>query len=110
MAADQNPEKRNLDNQKTQTKPDWQQGLQLFFQLSGWLVGPLVVGLFLGQWLDERYQTKPWLFLATTGLAFAVTCFGIVLKTREFIKQIENDSKKEIKSKNPEMRNKNNEN
>nr|AQS29747.1 hypothetical protein [uncultured bacterium] len=77
----------------------WQPGLNLFFQLSGWLVGPLVGALFLGRWLDDRYQTKPWLFLLSVGVAFLITCLGIIKETMEYIRQIE----KEAKTKNLEL-------
>lgn len=57
-------------------------------QLSGWLIGPPIAGLFLGKWLDERYQTAPWLFLATMLVAFGLSTFGIfkeaVALTRQF--------------------------
>ena len=72
----------------------WQKGLSLFIQLSGWLVGPIVAALVLGKWLDGRYGTKPWLFLACTGVAFVITCFGLVMETKRYIKEIEKENKK----------------
>jgi hypothetical protein len=71
----------------------WDNGLKLFVQLSGWLVAPLVFSLYFGRWLDDRYQTDPWLFLLSVGLAFTVTCAGIVFETMKFIKAIEKDVK-----------------
>ncbi|MFA5022331.1 MAG: AtpZ/AtpI family protein [Patescibacteria group bacterium] len=82
---------KNASNSK-----EWQRGLNLFFQLSGWLVGPLIVALFLGNWLDQKFNTKPWLFLLTTGFAFIITGFGLVIETLKYIKDIE----REIKDKN----------
>ncbi|MFA6322468.1 MAG: AtpZ/AtpI family protein [Candidatus Buchananbacteria bacterium] len=70
----------------------WDNGLKFSFVLSGWLVGPLVLSLYIGQWLDEKYQTKPWLFLFSVGLAFCLTCFGLVLEAIKFIKAIEKES------------------
>jgi F0F1-type ATP synthase assembly protein I len=72
---------------------EWQRGLGLFIQLSGWLVGPLVVSLFLGRWLDKRFDTRPWLFLLTTGIAFIITTIGIIKEARNFIKNIEQEAK-----------------
>lgn len=72
---------------------DWQRGLALFIQLSGWLVGPLIASLFLGRWLDKKYDTSPWLFLATTGIAFVITTIGIVRETMRFIKNVEQEAK-----------------
>ena len=58
--------------------PWWQAGLKIFWRLSIWITFPVVIGAVLGQWLDQKYQTKPWLFLATIGLAFAISMFGLV--------------------------------
>lgn len=78
---------------KSQSGNNWQKGLELFFQLSGWLVGPLIAALFLGRWLDEKYGTDPWLFLAATGFAFIITIFGIYKQAIKFIKNIEQEVK-----------------
>lgn len=69
----------------------WNNGLKLSFELSGWLVGPLVASLIIGRWLDEKYQTRPWLFLFSTGLAFLITCVGIFINAKKFIKEIERE-------------------
>ena len=76
-----------------QPNSSWQRGLGLFAQLSGWLVGPLIASLFLGRWLDERYGTEPWLFLASTGLAFAITIYGMFSQAKKYIKAIEQEAK-----------------
>lgn len=80
-------------DRKSESDYGWQAGLRLFFQLLGWLVGPLVAALFLGRWLDNKYQTEPWLFLLSVCIAFVITCLGIVRETMKFIKQIEKEAK-----------------
>jgi F0F1-type ATP synthase assembly protein I len=82
-----------MENKKIDNKEFQRQGWQLFIQLSGWLIGPVILALLLGQWLDQKYHTKPWLFLACLGLAFLATCFGIVKETKEFVRNIEKESK-----------------
>lgn len=82
---------RRDDNQGD--KSFWQQGLSFFVQLSGWLVGPLVAALFLGKWLDKRYDTEPWLFLLSIGVAFLITSLGIIKEAMGFIKQIEREDR-----------------
>lgn len=82
-------------------KNNWQQtGLKLAFELSGWLVGPLVLALFIGNWLDNKYQTKPWLFLLSVGIAFAITCIGIVKETMQYIKDIEKEAQQKKSQQN----------
>ncbi len=58
--------------------PFWQPSLLMFSRMSGWIIGPVVIGIFLGKWLDERYNTEPWLFLTTVGLAFIISMVGLV--------------------------------
>jgi len=51
--------------------------------------------LFLGRWLDSRYNSKPWFFLGLTAFAFAVSTFGIIKETMIYYKKLEEDIKKE---------------
>lgn len=78
----------------------WQEGLSLFFQLSGWLVVPIIIALFLGKWLDEKYQTAPWLFLSCTAVAFIITISGLIKESFKFIKQLDKESVREKSEKN----------
>jgi len=58
--------------------PFWQPSLLMFSRMSSWIIGPVVLGIFLGKWLDRRYDTEPWLFLGTVGLAFIISMIGLV--------------------------------
>jgi len=64
-------------------------GLVLFYRLSGWIGGPVVVSLFVGKWLDKKYGTEPWLFLVCVGVAFLISSVGIVIEGFKSIKEIE---------------------
>lgn len=74
--------------------PWWQPSLVLFFKLSGWIAGPVIVAVFLGKWLDRRYGTEPWLFLVTVGIAFFLSSFGIIHDSIREIKRIEREEKR----------------
>ena len=52
----------------------------------------MIIALYLGKWLDNRYQTEPWLFLASMGVAFMVSSVGIVVITLKYIKEIEEEA------------------
>ena len=53
--------------------------------LSGWIAFPVIIALFLGKWLDKKFNTDPWLFLATIGLAFLISMYGLVINAlKEF--------------------------
>ncbi len=75
-------------------KPSWQEPLQIFLRLSSWIAFPVLVGALLGRYLDRRYDSEPWLFLASVGVAFLVSMFGLVSSAIKEFKKIESESKK----------------
>ena len=75
----------------------WRPSLILFTRLSGWIGGPIIIALFLGRWLDQRYNTEPWLFLATVGTAFIASSVGIVKEATVAMKEMEKMTTKEKK-------------
>jgi len=83
-----------IKNQNGQSAAWWQPALQLFFELWGWLVVPVIVALFLGTWLDETFQTAPLFFLVITAIAFFVTIFGIVRRSLDILNQTESQEQK----------------
>ena len=85
------------EEQNNPKAPWWQPGLVLFGRLSGWIAGPVIIAVFLGKWLDQRYGTEPWLFLIAVGVAFLLSSFGIVRDSIKEIKRIEEESKKKDK-------------
>lgn len=75
----------------------WKPAMEIFTSVSAWIVGPIVAALFLGKWLDNKFNSEPWLFLAAIGLAFSISCFGITRITLDYIKKIEEESKNKVK-------------
>ena len=82
-----------MENNKPKI-PWWEPGMVLFVRLSGWIAGPIIVAVFLGKWLDKKYDTSPWIFLATVAFAFVISSIGIVREAKEMIDKIVEDEKK----------------
>ena len=81
----------------------WQAPLVLFSKLSVYVAGQVVVATFIGKWLDEKYQTEPWLLLACVGLAFVISMAVLVKTAEEEFKKINNQdtiTKKQTNSNN----------
>ena len=79
-------------------KSYWADSLIVFIRMSGWIAGPIIVGLFLGKWLDSKFGTAPLIFIATITLSFLCSIFGIVKEARQYMNAIEkiiNQEKKE---------------
>ena len=66
----------------------WQPQLRIVAKLSSWIAIPVILATFLGKWLDKKYDTEPWLFLATVGLAFIISMFGLVKNALTEFKKI----------------------
>ena len=66
--------------------------LFVFIKLSGWIFPPVLVGVIVGGWLDEKYKTQPWLFLLCVGVAFLISMAGLVISASKMYKNI--DTKK----------------
>jgi hypothetical protein len=73
----------------------WQPSVVLFGRLSGWIAFPVILALFVGKWLDQKYQTEPWLFLLSVGLAFVTSSIGIVKEASVAMKSISDSEKKD---------------
>ncbi len=74
-----------MEIQKTQKQPKntavdnwWQPGLLLFARVSSWIVIPVIAAMFLGQWLEQRYDWQPWGYFATVGVAFVISMIGLI--------------------------------
>jgi F0F1-type ATP synthase assembly protein I len=78
-----------VENEK---KSYWRDSMTVFAKMSGWVAGPILIGLFLGKWLDARFDTAPVLFAVTVGFSFMASCFGIVREAKKYMKQIEKET------------------
>ena len=79
--------KKNLNQKKTQGKPLWALGVQMFSQISLWIVFPMVMALVVGKKLDANYGTKPKMFLILAGIGFLITLVGITRIVLKYTKE-----------------------
>ena len=68
--------------------------IRLLSNITAWIVGPVIIGVFLGKWLDQKFNTEPWLFLTSVGVCFLVSMFGLVQNALTEFKKIEEEYKK----------------
>ncbi len=70
---------------------NWSLALRVMANLSGWIAFPVIIALFLGRWLDRKFNSEPWLFLATIGVAFLISMYGLVINALKEFKKIEKE-------------------
>ena len=63
--------------------------MRIFVRLSVWIVFPVLIGAFLGKWLDRKYDSAPKWFLIVIGLSFLVSMVALVKNTMAEYKKIE---------------------
>ncbi len=91
-------EKSNLGDNGI-VKAWWQPALILFARLSVWIVMPILAGVYIGKWLDKKYNSEPWLFLISVGLAFIISIFALIIFTaKEYKKTGEQPKNKDKRS------------
>lgn len=71
----------------------WRPAMIIFTQVTGWIAAPIIIALFVGKALDNKYGTEPWVFLSLTAIAFVISCLGIVRITIKYTKKIEKELK-----------------
>ncbi len=60
-----------------------------FARMSGWVVGPILAGVFLGKWLDARFHSAPYALFSTIALAFLVSCMGIMKEAFRYLRTLD---------------------
>lgn len=67
----------------------WMPYLNLFARMSGWVAFPVLVGTLIGRWLDKKYDTEPWLMIASVGISFIISMAGLIKEAMKEYKNIE---------------------
>ena len=78
----------------------WQPAIMMFLRLSAWIAAPVIIALYLGKSLDNKFNTAPWLFLFCMGAAFLISMVGLIKNTLAEYKKIERESKTEKDKRN----------
>ncbi|PJC49161.1 hypothetical protein CO033_03070 [Candidatus Nomurabacteria bacterium CG_4_9_14_0_2_um_filter_32_10] len=72
----------------------WKPAVEIFSEISTWIVVPIILAVIGGKALDQRYGTKPYLLLALAGLAFLISSYGIIKAVKKFIEKTKEEVKK----------------
>lgn len=65
----------------------------MFANVSGWIACPIIIALFVGKWLDKKYNSEPWFFIGLTAIAFTISIGGILKILMKYLKDIEKEAK-----------------
>lgn len=95
------PSTLTMPEEKRQQKNTVHQALWAFARISAWITAPIIASLLLGKHLDEQWGTEPWAFLGMATLSFLVSCYGIYLETKRYLRTINELEKKDYGNTTP---------
>ncbi len=58
---------------------------------TAWIVGPVIFGFFLGNFLDKEFNTSPWLLLLSLGICFITSMIALTLNALKEVKKMDSD-------------------
>ena len=67
--------------------------MQIFSEISTWIVVPIVLALIFGKMLDAHYGTKPVIFITLAVLAFLFSCLKIISVVKNYTKKLKDTDK-----------------
>lgn len=78
---------------KSSNDKTWSIAIRTMGIASAWIAGPVLLGLVIGKWLDQKYSSAPWLMIVSLSFFFMVSMFGIVKNALKEFKKIEEEIK-----------------
>jgi F0F1-type ATP synthase assembly protein I len=86
---------------KDKNKELWYKpAIMMFANISGWIAGPIILALFLGKYLDNKYHSGQWFFIGLTVLAFFISIGGIWRILKKYIDSINAEIEEKKSQKN----------
>ena len=68
----------------------WKPALEIFSEVSTWIVVPIVVALAIGKTLDRHLDTKPWIFIVLAFCGFVFSSMKIVKIVKRYTENLKN--------------------
>jgi len=75
----------------------WGPVMRILVSITAWIAGPVIIGSLIGRWLDQKFNTGPWLFLIAVGICFLVSMFGLTIMALKEFKKIDEEYKNKAK-------------
>ncbi len=77
-----------------ETRNWWRTPLQIFSEITGLIVVPIVAALYLGKWLDKKYNSEPWLTVITVCIGITMAVIFVYRIAYKYIREIEKEARK----------------
>jgi F0F1-type ATP synthase assembly protein I len=67
--------------------------MKVFIKVSGWIVVPVLIGSFIGNTLDDKFGTAPWILAITLLCSFIISMIFIVKTAKRYQKDFDKTNK-----------------
>lgn len=88
---------KNMENGQDEKLKEawWRPAVALFLRLSSWVAAPVVIGTFLGRYLDKRFDSEPIMLIGVVSFSFLISMYGLIKETMKEYRKIAKTAKKE---------------
>lgn len=70
----------------------WKPAIEIFIEISAWVVVPILVALVVGKQLDAHFETRPWIFLGFAATGFLISSIGMIKAVLKYSLKMEIES------------------
>jgi F0F1-type ATP synthase assembly protein I len=67
--------------------------IKVFTEISAWIVGPVLISALIGNYLDKKFNSAPWILGVALGLSFTVSMIMIVRIAKKYEKNLDKENK-----------------
>ncbi len=79
---------------KEKTESIWKNAyMKVFIEVSGWIVIPVLISAFIGNFLDNKFDTAPWILAIALILSFVLSMISIVKIAKKYEKDFDKNNK-----------------
>jgi uncharacterized membrane protein YfcA len=76
--------------------PWWRDGVMIFAKVSGYIAIPVIIASFLGNYLDQKYNTGNLIFFILVSISFISTIYLIWKEAKIYKRKIDIEEKNKI--------------
>jgi len=59
--------------------------LQVFARVSAWIITPVIFSLIIGKYLDNKFDTTPWILCVSLATTFTLSMFMIIKIAKKYM-------------------------
>ncbi|MCX6754803.1 MAG: AtpZ/AtpI family protein [Candidatus Nomurabacteria bacterium] len=85
----------NQENPSLINPPWWKDGVIIFTKVSAYIVFPIIISSYFGNYLDNKYNKNNLFFFGLTAIAFLITIYLIWKEARIYKKKLDIKEKRE---------------